>query len=320
VVFAVVAVLQPIVMFATEAGTLARILAFLRISNPGLPPKLLLGTDVHNLALAWAVFFGILALVYATDTKPEAIEESEPEDLIDDVVAELEPEDRAVPRARPEPEARAADEPNGAGDDALPVVHSLPEAHAWLKKGTELHTQGRYDEAIAHFDKALKLYPRLARAWAGKGLASNALGQYEEAIHCYDESLRLDPRDAAAWHDKANTLCAVGRLEGGLNCYNEALIIDPRNAKAWNNKGICLASLGRPEEAVPCCDRAIQIDPSYAIAWHAKAVIEERLGRIQDAVAAYRQFIVLASDRDAASVEKIRRHLSVLEAEVQSAA
>lgn len=317
-VFAAIAVLPPIAMFETEAGAMAQILAVFRIAKPGLPRPLSLGAEVYTLALAWALFFGVLALIYAIDRKPEAVEESEPEDLFDDIATEPEPEVRAVPEARPKPEDRAADEPKPAGDDSLPVVHSLPEAQAWLKEGSELHTQGRYDEAIAHFDKALKLYPRLANAWAGKGLASNALGQYEEAIRCYDESLRLDPRDAAVWHDKANTLCAVGRLEGGLNCYNESLIINPRNAKAWNNKGICLASLGRPEEAVPCCDKAIALDPSYATAWHAKAVIEERLGRIQDAIAAYKQFIALASDRDAASVENIRRHLSALESAAQA--
>jgi tetratricopeptide (TPR) repeat protein len=313
-VFAVIALLPPLLAFAAEAGTLARVLAMLHIAKSGLPQPLSLGAEVYTLTLAWTLFFSVLALIYATDTTPEAVEENEPEDFLEEALGEPGPEVRAVPEVRPGPEARAASRPQAAGDDAMPVVHSMPEALAWLKKGNELHAQGRFDEAIAHFDKALKIYPRLANGWAGKGRASNALGQYEEAIHCYDEALRLDPRDATAWHDKANTLCALGRLEGGLNCYNEALIIDPRNAKAWNNKGICLASLGRPEEAIPCCEKAIALDPTYATAWHAKAAIDERLGRIEDAIAAYRQFIALASDHDAAAVEKIRRHLNALEA------
>ncbi len=320
VAFAVIAALPPLAMFATEAGAVARVLAMLPGTKVALPQPLLLGAEVRFLALAWAVFFGVMALICITDTRPEYVEESEPEDIGAQVIAEPELEVRAVPKARPQPRVREAAEPRDVGEDTLPVVRSLQEAEARFKKGRELHAQGQYEEAISHFDRALKLYPRLAGAWAGKALASNALGQYEEAIDCYDESLRLDPRDPAVWHDKANTLCAIGRLEGGLNCYNEALILDPRNARAWNNKGICLASLGRPEEAVPCCDRAIAIDPSYATAWHAKAVIEERLGRIEDAVASYRQFISLASDRDAASVEKVRRHLSALEAVRSTAA
>ena len=113
-------------------------------------------------------------------------------------------------------------------------------------------------------------------------------------------------------------LCELGKHEDAIRCLNMALEIKPAYAFAWNNKGICLASLGRAEEAVPCCDKAIAIDPAYAIAWHAKAMIEERRGRIQAAIAACKQFIALASDRDAASVEKIRRHLSALEAGPQA--
>ena len=317
-VFAVIAVLPPLTMLATEAGTVARVRTILSGTKSALPQPFLLGAEVHTLALAWAIFFGVMALIYATDTKPEAVEEGEPEDVADQAAAEPEPEFRAMPEVRAKPDVRATNKPSGVGQDTLPVVHNLPEAQAWFSKGSELHALGRYDEAVSRFDRALKLYPRLASAWAGKGLASNALGQYEEAIRCYDESLRLDPRDPAVWHDKGNTLCAVGRLEGGLNCYNEALILDPRDAKAWNNKGVCLASLGRAEEAVPCCGKAIAIDPSYATGWRAKAMLEERLGRIRDAVASYKQFIALASDRDAASVEKIRRHLSALEAGPQA--
>jgi tetratricopeptide (TPR) repeat protein len=107
-------------------------------------------------------------------------------------------------------------------------------------------------------------------------------------------------------------------LEGALNCFNEALIIDPRDARAWNNKGICLASLGRPEDAVPCCNKATQLDPKYVVGWQAKAMIEERLGRIQDAVASYKQFIALASDKNAAPIKRIQQRVSVLEASPQA--
>jgi len=318
--FAVVGVLPPIAMLVTEAGVVARVRAILSGAKAVPSPPLLFGADVHTLALAWAIFFGVVALICARDTKPDAgwtsepddTEQSEPEDVDDQAAAEPEPV------LTPMPGARGIKEPAGEGGDSLPAVRNLPEALAWLKKGNELYGLGRCEEAISRFDKALKLNPRLAGAWAGKGLASNAMGQYDEAIRCYDESLRLDPRDPAVWHDKGNTLCAIGRLEGALNCFNEALIIDPRDARAWNNKGICLASLGRPEEAVPCCNKATLLDPKYAVGWQAKAMIEERVGRIQDAVASYKQFIALASDKNAAPIKRIQQHVSVLEAGPQA--
>jgi|WetSurMetagenome_2_1015567.scaffolds.fasta_scaffold59453_1 tetratricopeptide (TPR) repeat protein len=293
-------------MFVSESGVVARVLIVLSGAKAVVSPPPPLGAEVHALAFAWAVFFGVVAFLAARDTRPGAIEQSEPEFVDDEVVAESEPEVSAIP------EISEIEEPIGEG--SLPAVRNVPEALAWLKKGNELYAVGRSEEAISRFDNALKLNPRLASAWAGKGLARNARGEYEEAIRCYDESLRLDSRDPAVWHDKGNTLCAIGRLEGALNCFNEALIIDPRDARAWNNKGICLASLGRPDDAIPCCNKATLIDPSYAVAWQAKAMIEERLGRIPEAVADYKQLIALAPDKNAAPIKRIQQRVSALEA------
>jgi Tfp pilus assembly protein PilF len=305
-VFATIAALPPIILLAIEGGVASRAWAILSGDKITFKSPVVFGLDSDSIAWAWAIFFVVLALVYATDTGLGGSEMGEPGAFGDYLPPEPEPE--------PEVRVEMTSEPTVEAGESLPAVPNVPEAQAWLKKGSELYALGRYEEAISRFDKALKLHARLAKAWAGKGLACNAMGQYQEAIRCYDEALRLDPRDPAVWYDKGNTLCAIGRLEGALNCFNEALVIDSRDAKAWNNKGICLASLGRPEEALPCCDKATQLDPAYAVAWQAKAMIEERLVRVPDAVASYKRFIALASASDAATVERVQRHVSVLEA------
>jgi hypothetical protein len=46
-------------------------------------------------------------------------------------------------------------------------------------------------------------------------------------------------------------------------------------------------------------------------------MIEERLGRLPGAAAAYKQFIALAAASDAAEVERVRLHVSALEATTQ---
>ena len=313
--FAAIAVLSPIIMLAFEAGTVARVRTIISGTRTATftLPSLAFTPQVDGVMWAWVVFFSVLALVYAMDTGRER---SEMEQFGDYIPPEPEPEPEVRATAGPRPAATS--EPTVAGGDSLPAVPNIPEAQSWFRKGNELHAAGSYEEAIPCYDKALRLHPRLASAWAARGLACNALRQYQEAIRCYDESLRLDARDPAVWHDKGNALCAIGRLEGALGCYNEALIIDPRGARAWNNKGICLASLGRPEEALPCCNKATQIDPSYAVSWQATAMIEERLGRTAEAASAYKRFIELASASDAAAVERVQRHVSVLEAATQT--
>ncbi len=304
--FAAIAALPPIILLAIEGGAASRAWALVSGDEITLKSPVVFGISSDTIAWAWAIFFAVLALIYALDTRPEGRETSEPDAFGD----YLPPDPESESEVRVAMTSGSPDE----GGDSLPAVPNVAEAQVWLKKGGELYAEGRYEEAISGFDKAIKLHPRLASAWAGRGLACNAMRQYQAAIRSYDESLRLDPRDAAVWHDKGNTLCAIGRLEGALNCFNEAIVIEPRDARAWNNKGICLASLGRPDEALPCCVKATQLDPAYAVAWHARAMIEERLVRVPDAVASYKQFIALTSASDAATVERIQRHVSVLEA------
>src|SRR5262249_27436247 len=55
---------------------------------------------------------------------------------------------------------------------------------------------GRHDEAISHYQEAIRLDPKVAvRAHTnlGKGLYNK--GQLEEAIGHYQEAIRLDPKD-----------------------------------------------------------------------------------------------------------------------------
>ena len=49
----------------------------------------------------------------------------------------------------------------------------------------------RYDEAIAHYDKALTLKPDYAEGWSNKGNVLNELKRYDEAIAYYDKAISL---------------------------------------------------------------------------------------------------------------------------------
>jgi Tfp pilus assembly protein PilF len=303
--FVATAVLPWLVKLALEFGAVAGIPAIIYgASSVPQPPPLASGASA--ITWAWTVFFITLAFVCGTETVPRTDAATEPKAVSDRSIPEVE----SAPPSTDHAIGEQAQEYEG---QLLPEVRSLQKAQVWFTEGNEQYSQGYFDEANVRFDKALELCPRLASAWAGKGLASNALGQFQEALRCYDESLRLDPRDPAVWHDKGNTLSAIGRHEGALSCFNEALILDPDDARAWNNKGGCLASLGRFDEARACYDNALAIDPSYALAWYAQGVIEERLGYVENAIIAYRRFLTLGTDQDAATVENVRRHVNALE-------
>jgi tetratricopeptide (TPR) repeat protein len=69
---------------------------------------------------------------------------------------------------------------------------------------------GRYEEAIACYDKALENDPRLDKAWSNKGTISYNLGRFEEAIACFNKALEINPNSKKARELKQSSLRRLG--------------------------------------------------------------------------------------------------------------
>jgi tetratricopeptide (TPR) repeat protein len=61
----------------------------------------------------------------------------------------------------------------------------------WVNKGTALFSQGKYNEAIQAYDKAIELNPNLVLAWYNKGNAFKALGRISEADAAFAKAKEL---------------------------------------------------------------------------------------------------------------------------------
>lgn len=69
-------------------------------------------------------------------------------------------------------------------------------ATAWAQRGAHFLEIGRMDDAIADFDKAVKLDPKASLAWASRGVALARKKQNEQAAESLDKrqrSVRISP-------------------------------------------------------------------------------------------------------------------------------
>jgi tetratricopeptide (TPR) repeat protein len=67
---------------------------------------------------------------------------------------------------------------------------SLEAAHEYVR-AQELQWAGKYEDAIAGYQKAVKLDPTLGRAYAGLGAVSSSLGNRQEAEKFYAQALQM---------------------------------------------------------------------------------------------------------------------------------
>jgi lipoprotein NlpI len=116
-------------------------------------------------------------------------------------------------------------------------------------EGVRLVRAGRLREAIASFDKAIRLKPNFAEAYNSRGIVYNNLAQHERAIKDYGEAVRLNARYAEAYYNRANAYSDSGQYELALKDYGAALDLNPGYAEAYHNRSLAYLSLARGEAA-----------------------------------------------------------------------
>jgi len=157
----------------------------------------------------------------------------------------------------------------------LPSVDQLEAA---MGSGKRALDAGRCEEALAHFDHALRLKPEYDAAWLGRGHAHRRLGEDEAALEDFAHALRIHRGSEDGWMGLAAVLCALGRHREEVEAYDELLKLQPRLVQAWINKGAALHELGDYRGAVACSDRVLALRPEYAPAWNNKGAALLRLG------------------------------------------
>jgi tetratricopeptide (TPR) repeat protein len=91
-----------------------------------------------------------------------------------------------------------------------PDIYISDNVSKLKEKGDALYKQGRYQEAIEYYDRALAMDPNDVSALNNKGNALGDLGRYQEAIEYYDRALAIDPNDADALYNKGNPFVILG--------------------------------------------------------------------------------------------------------------
>src|ERR1700722_446001 len=210
------------------------------------------------------------------------------------------------------------------------AIRQDPQPQFLQSLGTALQGQGRLEEALKVFDKAVQLKPDAAELWKCLGNVLADLNHQDQAILSFQHALKLDPQDRDAAYNGGTLLLRAGRLDEALSCldlcerlqpdhwptlqrralalhglgrFEEGLAdirrahgLDPAQADVCNNAGVFLQRLGRYDEGVSWFDRALERRPDYAVAFANKASSLTSLHRFTEALAVSDDLKVLRPD------------------------
>ena len=149
---------------------------------------------------------------------------------------------------------------------------------------------------VALYEKAIADDPGDHESHDALAVRYHRLGRTEDAIEHFDEALRLEPDFVVAHYNYGTVLAANGRLEDAVGHLRRVVAIEPDHAAASNNLGGVLQSLGRVEEALGHYRRAAELAPDDAGARHNVGIALEAMGRRDEAITAYRHALRLGPD------------------------
>ncbi len=162
--------------------------------------------------------------------------------------------------------------------------------------GDALHEQGKLEEAIACYKKAIELDPK--HAWHHNNL-SNTLreqGKLDESIVECRKAIELDPQFAWPHYNLGLALWRQGDLDQAIAEFRKTLALDPKHAGAHLGIGNVLYQQGKFDEAIAECRKAVALSPQDAVVHCGLGYALDGKGRLDDAIAEYKEALRLKPD------------------------
>lgn len=166
-----------------------------------------------------------------------------------------------------------------------------PHASMYFNLGNALQAQGKLDEAVANYQKALALNLDFAEVHYNLGLALQTRGNLDAAIASYHKALLLNPGYVKAHYNLAIVHQAQGNLDAATESYRKTISMNPGFAEAHYNLGVVLQTQGRIEDAVTSYQTAISLNSGYAKAHYNLGLALQEKSELEAAIASYRRAI-----------------------------
>ncbi len=143
----------------------------------------------------------------------------------------------------------------GAVDTGRNAFSKSNEAETMMKEAEGYFAKGQFDEAIAAYQKALKLDPNIYEAALYSGDAYKQKENFEQAEVWYQKAIAIDPSRETAYRYSATPLMIQKKYDQARDRYIEAFITEPysrfSSAGLGNWAQATGAVLGHPRIDIP---------------------------------------------------------------------
>lgn len=188
--------------------------------------------------------------------------------------------------------SEAVNEEGSGGQEAMKEV-VLPEkmtAAEYYTYGLENIKKGGFDEAIAAWEKALKLDPTMVNAYEKLGKAYYTQGRFDKAGEIYRKELELKPDDPMIYYSLGVIYRMNEQFEDAVKMQTKALSLNPNLALAYNELGLTYCKQRKLDEAIAAHKTALELDPKLGTAHNYLGVVYLLKGMSAEAEEQFNEF------------------------------
>jgi tetratricopeptide (TPR) repeat protein len=175
-----------------------------------------------------------------------------------------------------------------------PKTTERAKAHVYL--GIVLRTTGHADEALPHFQAAVADVPHYVQANEELGQALLAAGRPREAEKPLKTALAVNPNLVNCQVRLGEVYYQLQRLEEAIGAFEKALQLDDNQPDVHRNLAILLAMRRAFEPAIAHYRQALMRDPGNIPARLGLGVALAEMGRLGEAISEYEKVLTLAPD------------------------
>ena len=129
------------------------------------------------------------------------------------------------------------------------------QANSLMTEAEAFFSQGRLDEALNDYKKALEFDPKLYHAALFAGDVFHQKGDFEQGEIWYKRAIEIDPNKETAYRYSATPLMKQGKTQAARDLYIEAFITEPYNQFARSGlvqwAQVTKTAIGHPRIDIP---------------------------------------------------------------------
>ena len=126
----------------------------------------------------------------------------------------------------------------------------------------------------------------------GRGMFEQ--GRMDEAMGYFERALVKNPNEPDAHYFRGAVLALRGEREAALRAFDMCLTLNPTDTTAYYNRSVVLQDMGETQKAIADLTSALELDPGYAKAYYSRASLYELINESDLAMDDYRVFLEVA--------------------------